>query len=138
MGFFSKLTGSVFDLNNLAIAVGNVIVLLDEYDLTREMSLLPIAGWICKKGIQDMMETGQIDPTLVIGVMVNCRLQRMSVMEACTKSVGRYQMIAAELSEQEEEEMLDILNGGEGFKDIEASLTPQDQKKLLKRNIRFY
>lgn len=49
MGLFSRITGHIKDLNNMAIAVGNVIVLLDQYDATNDNSILPIAAWICKK-----------------------------------------------------------------------------------------
>lgn len=137
MGFFSRITGHIKDLNNMAIAVGNVIVLLDRYDATNDNSVLPIAAWICKKGIQDIMVAGNMSPMYSINVIVDRRLQKMTVHEAYLKSVGRLSMIAGEMGEQDKEDILDIINGGETFSEVDSYLTEDKKHQFLKQNITF-
>ena len=137
MGFFSRITGHIKDLNTMAIAVGNVIVLLDRYDVTNDDSVLPIAAWICKMGIQDIMVAGNMSPMYSINVVVDHRLQKMTVHEAYLKSVGRLSMIAGELGEQDKEDILDIINGGETFSEVDSYLTEDKKRQFLKQNITF-
>lgn len=118
MGLFSRITGHIKDLNNMAIAVGNVIVLLDQYDATNDNSILPIAAWICKKGVQDIMLTGNMSPMYTINIVVDHRVHKMTVHEAYLKSNGRLSMIAGELAEQDKEYILDIINGEKPFQKL--------------------
>lgn len=137
MGFFSRVAGHIKDLNNMAIAVGNVIVILDRYDATNDDSVLPIAAWICKKGVQDIMLAGNMSPMYSISVVVDHRPQIMTVHEAYLKSVGRLSMIAGELGEQYKEGILDIINGGEAFSEVDSYLTEDKKHQFLKQNITF-
>ena len=109
MGFFSRLAGHVKDLNNMAIAVGNVIALLDRYDETNDGYALLIAAWLCKRGIQDVVAAGNLSPVHTINVFVNQRLEKMTVQDAYIKSIGRLSMIAKEMSDQDSEDILDML-----------------------------
>lgn len=137
MGLFSRITGHIKDLNNMAIAVGNVIVLLDQYDATNDNSILPIAAWICKKGVQDIMLTGNMSPMYTINIVVDHRVHKMTVHEAYLKSIGRLSMIAGELAEQDKEYILDIINGEKPFSEVDSYLTEEKKHQLLKRNITF-
>lgn len=137
MGLFSRITGHIKDLNNMAIAVGNVIVLLDQYDATNDNSILPIAAWICKKGVQDIMLTGNMSPMYTINIVVDHRVHKMTVHEAYLKSIGRLSMIAGELAEQDKEYILDIINGEKPFSEVDSYLTEEKKLQLLKRNITF-
>ena len=112
------------DLNNMAIAVGNVIVFLDQYDATNDNSILPIAAWICKKGVQDIMLAGNMSPMYIINIVVDHRLHKMTVHEAYLKSIGRLSMIAGELAEQDKEYILDI-NNEKPFSEIDSYLTEE-------------
>lgn len=137
MGLFSRITGHIKDLNNMAIAVGNVIVLLDQYDATNDNSILPIAAWICKKGVQDIMLTGNMSPMYTINIVVDHRVHKMTVHEAYLKSIGRLSMIAGELAEQDKEYILDVINGEKPFSEVDSYLTEEKKHQLLKRNITF-
>lgn len=137
MGLFSRITGHIKDLYNMAIAVGNVIVLLDQYDATNDNSILPIAAWICKKGVQDIMLTGNMSPMYTINIVVDHRVHKMTVHEAYLKSIGRLSMIAGELAEQDKEYILDIINGEKPFSEVDSYLTEEKKHQLLKRYITF-
>ena len=121
----------------MAIAVGNVIVLLDRYDATKDGSVLPIAAWICKKGVQDILLAGNMSPMYSINVVVDRRLLKMTVHEAYLKSVGRLSMIAGELGEQVKEDIHDILNGGETFLEVDSYLTDDKKQQYMKQYITF-
>lgn len=135
MGLFSRVIGASKDLNNMAIAVGNVIILLDHYDATNDDSVLPIAAWVCKKGIQDIMLTGNISPMCSFYVVVNRRIQKMTVHEAYIMSVGRLSMIAGELGGQDREDIIGIINGEETFTKVDSVLTEDEKRKFLKKNL---
>ena len=137
MGLFSRVTGHLKDLNSLATAVGNVIVLLDNYDVTNDNSILPIAAWICKIGVQDIMLGGNMSPMYTINIVVDHRIHKMTVHEAYMKSVGRLSMIAGEFGEQDKEYILDIINGGDAFSEVNSSLSEEKKRLFLKQNITF-
>ena len=137
MGFFSRLEGHVKDLNNMAIAVGNVIALLDRYDETNDGYALLIAAWLCKRGIQDVVAAGNLSPVHTINVFVNQRLEKMTVQDAYIKSIGRLSMIAKEMSDQDSEDILDIINGGDAFDKVDSSLSEDKKQRLLKQNLTF-
>lgn len=121
--------------NNMAIAVSNVIILLDHYDATNDDLVLPIAAWVCKKGIQDIMLTGNINPMCSFYVVVDRRIQKMTVHEAYTMSVGRLSMIAGELGGQDGEDIIGIINGEEAFIKVDSVLSEDDKRKFLKKNL---
>lgn len=135
MGLFSGFIGHVNDLNKVSIAVGNVIVLLDIYDNTRDSSILPVVAWICKKGILDNMTSGHILPTFNINFTVNYQMQRMKVHEALTRSIGRFSMIIGELSETDKNCLLDILDGGEEYTKIDSKISDDQKRMYLKQNV---
>lgn len=137
MGFFSRLAGHVKDLNNMAIAFGNVIALLDRYDETNDGYALLIAAWLCKRGIQDVVAAGNLSPVHTINVFVNQRLEKMTVQDAYIKSIGRLSMIAKEMSDQDSEDILDIINGGDAFDKVDSSLSEDKKQRLLKQNLTF-
>ena len=137
MGFFSRLAGHVKDLNNMAIAVGNVIALLDRYDETNDGYALLIAAWLCKRGIQDVVAAGNLSPVHTINVFVNQRLEKMTVQDAYIKSIGRLSMIAKEMSDQDSEDIPDIINGGDAFDKVDSSLSEDKKQRLLKQNLTF-
>ena len=137
MGFFTRLFGHVKDLNNMAIAVGNVIVLLDRYDSTHDKSILPIAAWICKQGIQDIMQTGTMSPMYTINIVVDRRLYKMTVHEAYLKSVGRLSMIAGEMCDDDKDMILDVIEGGHQFSIVDSDLSSDQKKFFLKKNITY-
>lgn len=121
----------------MSIAIGNVIVILDRYDATHDNSVLPLAAWICKLGIQDIMLSGNMSPMYTINIVVNHHAQKMTVQDAYLRSLGRLMMIADELGETYKEYISDIINGGKSFSAIDSQLGEEDKQKFLKLNITF-
>ena len=136
MGFLSKLSGHIKELNRMSIAVGNAIVFLDRYDQDGDFTTLSIAGWLCKS-IQDIMETGNMSPMYAINVVINRRVQKMTVMDAYKRSVGRFSMIAGEYDGQDKEDLLNMLHGGRLFEEVESIMTLEQKSKLLKSNVTY-
>ncbi len=72
-----------------------------------------------------------------INVFVNQRLEKMTVQDAYIKSIGRLSMIAKEMSDQDSEDILDIINGGDAFDKVDSSLSEDKKQRLLKQNLTF-
>lgn len=121
----------------MAIAVGNVVVLLDRYDETNDGYALLVAAWLCKRGVQDIVAAGNLSPVHTINVFVNQRLEKMTVQDAYLKSIGRLSMIAKEMSDQDSDEIFDIINGGNSFDKVDSSLSEDKKQRLLKQNLTY-
>ena len=135
MGFFSRLSGHIRDLDNMSIAVGNVVSILNKYDTTEDFELLAIAAWLCKVGVRDIMLTGEMSPVYNINVIIDKHIKKMKVYEDLNISVGRLTMITEELSEDNKHYILDIFNGGDSFVEFDSMLSQEQKNKLLKTSI---
>ena len=135
MGFFSKTTSILLERNRMAVAVGNVIELIDRYDLNGDSKNLLFAAWTCKVGIQDIMTGGSLNPLSSIYIVIKNKIQKMTVNEAYMRSVGRLIMISQELPERDKEDLLNIIEGGDVFEVVDRRISDENKTLLLNENL---
>lgn len=130
MGIISNIGKRTKSFNTLANGVGNATNILDNYETSKDADWLIFAAWVCKVGVIDVIESGQLNAQYQFAATVRGRLIRISVQEAYDMTIGRLNIYADGYGNSFCDRIEDIINGGDAFYDIDRNI-PEEKKRIF-------
>lgn len=130
MGFFSNLFSGAKELTKISNGVTKMQKILDEYEKDPDVSCLYIAAWIGRIAIIDVIEKNNYPLTYTLFVPIKGHQTRMTLYQAHLLSVGRLSIKIGTLNDTIKSYILDILDKGDSFYEIDKQL-PQSTKDLF-------
>lgn len=130
MGLFSDLLNGPKELTKITTGVVNIKNVLDEYENDPDFTYLCLAAWIGRVAIIDVMDKNNYPFTYSLYVPVQGHQIKMTLHEAYMTSIGRLSVKAGKLSDREKDYILEILDKGNAFYEIDKQIS-LEQKELF-------
>lgn len=133
MELFKKFVSNSKDYAKMANAVGNVKAILDNIEqsyTTIDKETFLIAAWICRVGIIDIIEKNNWTMNHKLLMPTNGHYVNLTFHEVYLMTIGRLSSKAEEQGDNIKDMVLDILEKGDWFNQINA-IVPYEQRKLF-------
>ena len=132
MGLFKFLKPGII-LSRVAEAHDAAFRCFDNFEMTSDLTALEVAAWYLKAGVQDLSIKYDLNPVQAIFIQIHGKVVKTSLAAAISRCDVKIIQLLAELGEEERAYIMDILDGGDAFNEVENEI-PNDIRKKYERN----